>query len=177
LSEQDYHHAHRKRYSIINSRPLNNIKSDRLEALEYSIEKYGLLNPLCVAPIPKNLEAPNVTHRYHILEYKYYSSGACFIIDGQRRYLAIKNMLQLRNPCEIENEVDERHQGEICTDASMTAWAKEKLKETKEDKVLIPCLIYNYGTTKQMLRHSLEDNYFSIKPESRYLDMAERIWG
>jgi hypothetical protein len=41
--------------------------------------------------------------------------------------------------------------------------------------VLIPCLVYYYKTFKDMQRHSIEDNKFSVKPSNDYLDSAERM--
>lgn len=117
-----------------NSRALKTIKRDDLEALKQSIRKYGLLKPFEVACMGERKYA---------------------IIDGQRRYFAIRELLHIG--------LTEREGGGLASPEEIL------------DYVLIPCLVYDYTEFKDMQRHSIEDNKFSVRPKRDYLETAERM--
>lgn len=118
-----------------NVRPIKTIKTTQQRTLIYSIDKYGLLNPLIVSLC---------TRDYHrIQEGEEVRHPKYWIIDGHRRYLAIRELI-----------------GDLIRD------------ESKE--FYIRCLVYPYSEVKDMMRHSIEDNRFSVKPSGHYLDLAER---
>jgi len=122
-----------------NSRALNTIKVQDIQALISSIKAYGLLNPFSVVDITKEGD-----WKIDGIETKEFAEGKYAIVDGQRRFLALRKIIQ----------------------------------ESKYSKslhlVLIPCLVYPYTSFKEMTRHSVEDNKFSIRPDNLYLDVAER---
>jgi hypothetical protein len=132
-----------------NSRPLKTIKTTDLRALQYSIRKYGLLNPPVVVELTgemleeyqkrikfgaKWMDKETAGYEWMIekLKRKY------AIVDGQRRYFALMKLIH------------------------------------NTDEVAIRCLVYPYTTFTQMKRHSVEDNKFSVRPETVYLDVADR---
>ena len=133
--------------NAVNSRPLLTIKTTELKALINSIETFGLLNPLSVIKFEKGYG----------------------LIDGQRRYFALRKILwrqieeyrQANGICKVDDFTGSTEEYEV--------WKKIMLA-----KVLIPCIVYGYTTLDEGMRHSIEDNKFSVRPSTIYLDYAER---
>lgn len=146
-----------------NSRSIHTIKTQDIEALMISIKKYGLMNPLTVWQI-STPETP----------YENSHNGKYAIIDGQRRYFAIKLLFNLHDEMDGINARMIFYTG---TDRRPKNIRELDNPSTPCDsnKILIPCLIYNYENYNDCLRHSIEDNKFSITPSSIYLDCAERM--
>lgn len=147
---------------IVNeSRTLNN---PSFNALKHSIAKYGLLKPFEVAEMHERLDF-------------FYGKGRYLVMDGQRRYFAIRELLKL------PTEDDERKQIESlrtnCQHDSIVqgeSQAQEQFERLSiRDHVLIPCIVYPYMTLLQMVRHSIEDKRFSEKPSKAELELAERM--
>ena len=151
--------------SFVNSRPLSTIKSTTLEALRLSIEKYGLLNPLKVVPLEGKLKEqidflidPNI----EIYDWEKY-----VIIDGQRRYFAIRKIIC---PPKWVIAYQLRQQG--MTDPQEKQIELARIQYYKGVEVL--CEVYPYYSINLCVRHSVEDNKFSVRPSREYLDSAER---
>jgi len=135
-----------------------------VEELRLSIAKYGLLKPFEVAEMHERLDF-------------FYGKGKYLVIDGQRRYFAIRELLRL--PTEKEEEerkfglrTDSAH--EVISEGEIQA-QKQFDKLTLRDHVLIPCLVYPYATLLQMLRHSIEDKRFSEKPTKQDIALASKM--
>jgi ParB/Sulfiredoxin domain len=140
------------------------LRSADVEELRLSIAKYGLLKPFEVAEMHERLDF-------------FYGKGRYLVIDGQRRYFAIRELLRLPT----ERDEEERKFGlrtdcthEIISEGEMQA-QKQFDKLTLRDHVLIPCLVYPYTTLLQMLRHSIEDKRFSEKPTKQDLTLASKM--
>lgn len=146
------------------ARAIKATKQGDLEALKASIGQFGLLKPFEVAELPEQLEF-------------FFGKGKYAIIDGQRRYFAIRELLRL------PTEHDERDQKEnLMTHPAQDhvekaeTQAKEKFEKlTIRDYVLVPCLVYPHKTYLQMMRHSTESSRFSAKPSRIYLEMIEEM--
>jgi hypothetical protein len=140
------------------------IKSSDLDALKYSIGQFGLLKPFEVAELPERLDF-------------FYGNGKYVIIDGQRRYFAIREMLRL------PTEHDEMKQKDsLRTNSGHDQINKGEVQAQKQfdklnirDYVLIPCLVYPYTTFLQMVRHIIEDKRFSVKPSKDDFELAEKM--
>jgi hypothetical protein len=140
------------------------IKPGDLDALKYSIGQFGLLKPFEVAELPERLDF-------------FYGDGKYVIIDGQRRYFAIREMLRLptehdemkqKNSLQTNSEYDQINKGEM--------QAQEQFDKLKiRDYVLIPCLVYPYTTFLQMVRHIIEDKRFSVKPSKDDFELVEKM--
>jgi len=165
---------------LCNSRALKTIRSDDIKALSLSIKQFGLLNPLLVWKIPKeeienikNSESFSFRGKFRIDEYA--------IIDGQRRYFAIQKMFGLRTANEIENASHRVRTGAITFVLGENGKMKEKNKPKTiivpilEEHILIPCIVYDYKHLSECIRHSIEDNKFSVRPSQIYLECAERM--
>lgn len=140
------------------------LKKSVLESLASSIAKYGLLKPLEVAEMYERLDF-------------FYGKGKYLVIDGQRRYFAIRELLKLPS----ENEEGQRKVS-LRTDCKQESIAKgEKQAQREFDRlsvrnyVLIPCIVYPYTTLLEMVRHSLEDKRFSEKPLKQDFELAARM--
>jgi len=140
------------------------LKNSDFNALKNSIAQFGLLKPFEVAELQERLEF-------------FYGKGKYLIIDGQRRYFAIRELLKL--PTE-DNEKKQREG--LRTDCQHYYIVKGEMQAQKQfDRlsirhyVLIPCLVYPYTTLLQMVRHSIEDKRFSEKPSKEDLELAERM--
>jgi len=140
------------------------MKRDDLDALKYSIGQFGLLKPFEVAELPERLDF-------------FYGKGKYIVIDGQRRYFAIRELLRL------PTEHDERTQKDILrTNSGHDQIEKAEIQAQEQfdklsirDYVLIPCLVYPYKTFLQMVRHSIEDKKFSVKSSKDDLKLAEKM--
>lgn len=143
------------------SRTLNNLN---LNALKCSIAQYGLLKPFEVAEMHERLDY-------------FYGKGRYLVMDGQRRYFAVRELLKL------PTEDDERKQREgLRTEGQHDSVLEGEIQAQEQfdrlsirDHVLIPCLVYPYTTLLQMVRHSIEDKKFSEKPSKEELLLADRM--
>lgn len=146
------------------SRTSKNLKRYNLETLKHSIGQFGLLKPFQIAEIPKNLGF-------------FYGKGKYFIIDGCRRYFAIRELLKLPTKEEERVRIDglRTHSGHYTIERAEIQ-AQEKFANLSIlDYVLIPCLVYPYKTYLQILRHRIEDKKFSIRPSKGDLKLAEKM--
>jgi hypothetical protein len=140
------------------------IRSDDLDALKRSIAQFGLLKPFEVAEMHERLDF-------------FYGKGKYLVIDGQRRYFAIRDLLKL--PTEDE---ERKQRDNLRTDCdydnvqNLEVQAQEQFDRLSvRDYVLIPCLVYPYTTLLQMVRHSIEDKRFSERPPKEDLELVERM--
>jgi hypothetical protein len=140
------------------------LKEADLDALKGSIAQYGLLKPLEVAEMQERLDF-------------FYGKARYLVIDGQRRYFAIRELLKLPT----EDEESERRENlrtgcgsDIITEGEMQA-QKQFDRLSIRDYVLIPCLVYPYKTLLQMVRHSIEDKRFSEKPVKADFELADKM--
>jgi len=146
------------------SRTSKTFRRDDLDALKHSIGQFGLLKPFEVAELPERLDF-------------FYGKGRYLVIDGQRRYFAIRELFGL------PTEQDERTQkGSLLTNSGCDQVEKTETQAQEQfDKlsmrnyVLIPCLVYPYKTFLQMVRHSIEDKKFSVKPSKNDLKLAKKM--
>jgi uncharacterized protein YutE (UPF0331/DUF86 family) len=140
------------------------LKDTDLHDLKRSIAQFGLLKPLEVARMQERIEF-------------FYGKGRYLVIDGQRRYFAIRELLNL------PTEDDEKKQ----RDALITSFQNDFISKAEEQAkqqferlsirhfVMIPCLVYPYTTFLQMIRHSIEDKRFGEKPPKDDLEIAEKM--
>jgi len=132
-------------HALPNSRALDALKTGDQRALFASITTFGLLKPLEISKI-----SDEMAEDLGIVT-KAFPKAEYVILDGQRRYMALQRFLELENK------------------------AEDSEKESIEDRILLPCLVYSYTTFSECRRHSIEDNKFSIRPKGLYLDAAERL--
>jgi hypothetical protein len=140
------------------------LKRDDLEILKHSIGRFGLLKPFQIAEIPKPLRF-------------FYGKGKYFIIDGCRRYLAIREMLKLPTDKEERVRTDSlrTHSNHYAIERAEIQ-AQEKFASLSIlDYVLIPCLVYPYDTYLQILRHRIEGKKHGVKPSKSDLKLAEKM--
>ncbi len=140
------------------------LKNGDLETLKRSIAQYGLLKPFEVAEMQERLDF-------------FYGKGRYLVIDGQRRYFAIRELLKLPT----EDEEWKRKDG-LRTDCGHDNVVKGEMQAQRQfdrlcirDYVLIPCLVYPYTTLLQMVRHSIEDKRFSEKPSKEDFELADKM--
>lgn len=135
------------------------IRKADIDALKYSIAQFGLLKPFEVAEMQERLDF-------------FYGKAKYLVIDGQRRYFALQDLLKL------PTEHDERRQsGNLRTNTdnenviNLELQGQEQLdKLSIRDYVLVPCIVYPYTTLLQMVRHTIEDKRFSEKsPKADYV--------
>jgi hypothetical protein len=141
-----------------------NLKRDDLDILKHSIGRFGLLKPFQIAEIPESLIF-------------FYGKGKYFIMDGCKRYLAIRELLKL--PTEEEERA--RKDG-LRTNSGHYAIERAEIQAVEKftnlsivDYVLIPCLVYPYKTYLQMLRHRIEAKKLGMKPSKNDLKLAEKM--
>jgi uncharacterized protein YutE (UPF0331/DUF86 family) len=139
-------------------------KDADLHDLKLSIAHFGLLKPFEVTKMQERIEF-------------FYGKGRYLIIDGQRRYFAIRELLNL------PTEDDEKKQ----RDALITSFQNDFISKAEEQAkqqferlsirhfVMIPCLVYPYTTFLQMIRHSIENKRFGEKPSKDDLEIAEKM--
>ncbi|UCE96412.1 MAG: ParB N-terminal domain-containing protein [Candidatus Bathyarchaeota archaeon] len=147
-----------------NIKALKTMKKDDLEALKASIGQFGLLKPFEVAELPEQLDY-------------FFGKGKYVIIDGQRRFFAIRELLKL--PSEHDEKRKKAHLNTRPGYDQIKKLEQQAQKQFEKlsigDYVLIPCLIYPYKTYLQMMRHSTEDSRFSVKPSKVYLEIVENM--
>jgi hypothetical protein len=149
---------------VKNSRAPKTIKLTDLDDLKHSIGQFGLLKPFEVAELPERLDF-------------FYGKGKYVIIDGQRRYFALRKLLRLpteqdemqqKDSLRTNSEDDQIIKGEM--------QAQERFDRLSiRDYVLIPCLVYPYTTFLQMVRHNLESKRFTAKPSKNDFKLAEKM--
>lgn len=143
---------------------LKTMKQEKLDILKNSIGQFGLLKPLEVAELPKELGF-------------FFGKGKYVIIDGQRRYYAMKDLMRL------PTERDEKKKKESIRTRSGShqiekaeTQAQEQLEKLSiRDYVLVPCLVYPYTTYLQMVRHSIESNKVSGGSAKIFLEIVEKM--
>jgi hypothetical protein len=169
-SGKDNHDAGRSRFSTIGQINAGSAKASRtmkkaeFDALKRSIAQFGLLRPFEVAEMHERLDF-------------FYGKGKYLVIDGQRRYFAIRELLKLPT---VEDEREQRES--LRTDCRHDSVVKAEMQAQEHfgrlsirDYVLIPCLVYPYTTLLQMHRHTIEEKRFSEKPSKQELELAERM--
>ncbi len=147
-----------------NSKAARILKSADLEELKRSVAQYGLLKPFEVAEMCERLDF-------------FYGKGKYLVIDGQRRYFAIRELLKLPT----EHDEGRQKEGlwsdsedEVIMSGEMQAQVQfDKLN--LRDYVLIPCIVYPYTTLLQMVRHSVEDKRFSEKPVKQDFELVSKM--
>jgi len=140
------------------------LKNANFDALKRSIAQFGLLKPFEVAEMRERLDFFHGKRRY-------------LVIDGQRRYFAIRELLNL--PTE---DYEKEPRDDLRTDFQHDYILKaEKQAHEQFERLslrhflMIPCLVYPYVTLLQMIRHRIEDKRFSEKPSKEDLDLAEKM--
>lgn len=149
-----------------NSKEIRDAKLVGLDDLASSIARFGLLKPLDVAEVPEQR-----------MDF-FYGKGKYVIIDGQRRYLAIRELLKLPSEAEERKQISSlRTDG--CRDLIVQR-AEQQAQEQFEklsvrDHVLVPCLVYPYKTYLQMLRHGAEEGRLKVKLSKVFVDVIEKM--
>jgi len=167
--QQNQNIRHSCLYNFIESNPKNSkaskfLKSKELEHLKNSIARYGLLKPFEVAEMRERLDF-------------FYGKGKYLVIDGQRRYFAVRELLKLPT----END-EEKRKTRLWSDSNNEIVAKGEIQAQEHfdhldirDHVLIPCIVYPYTTLLQMVRHSVEDKRFSEKPAKQDYELVDKM--
>jgi len=147
-----------------NSKASKILRSSELEHLKNSIAKYGLLKPFEVAEMYERLDF-------------FYGKGKYLVIDGQRRYFAVRELLKLPT----ENDEGKRKES-LWSDSNHEIVAKGETQAQEcfkhldlRDHILIPCIVYPYTTLLQMIRHSVEDKRFSEKPAKQDYELVDKM--
>ncbi len=143
---------------------LKRLKQDDLDDLKKSMGQFGLLKPFEVAELPEQLDF-------------FFGKGKYVIIDGQRRYFALRELLRL------PSELDERRRKDSLWTRpenghieKAEAQAREHLARLSiRDYVLVPCLVYPYTTYLQMVRHSTEGHGVNEKPSKIFLEIVDKM--
>ena len=156
-------------FNFIENNPKNSkaskiLKSSELEHLKKSIARYGLLKPFEVAEMYERLDF-------------FYGKGKYLVIDGQRRYFAVRELLKLPTESDEEKRKDRLwsdSNDEIVTKGEMQAQEHFDHLDLR-DHVLIPCIVYPYTTLLQMVRHSVEDKRFSEKPAKQDYELVDKM--
>lgn len=143
---------------------IKTLKQDKLDALKASIGGFGLLKPFAVAELPEDLSF-------------FFGKGKYAIVDGQRRYLALKELLKLPSEYDERKQNDDirKHSGDDLIEKAEMQAQQQLEKLSIRDYVLVPCLIYPYRTYLQMVRHSTEDSKFGKKPCKLFLEIVENM--
>lgn len=143
------------------------LKREDLELLVHSIAQYGLLKPFEVAEAPQRLD------------FFYGGKGKYLILDGSRRYFAIRDLLKLPTEQDEKAQKDRlRTDGRLGHIGQMEAQAQEQFdKLSIRDYVLVPCLVYPYTTFLQMMRHSTEEKRLisNGRPAKQDIEKADKM--
>ena len=147
------------------SKASKTLKRTDLDALMHSIAQFGLLKPLEVAELPERVD------------FFYGGKGKYAVIDGQRRYFALRELLRLPS----EDEEKDRKEG-LRTNSGHDPIERAELQAQEQfdqlsirNHVLVPCLVYPYTTFLQMMRHSVEDKRFTARVLSDDLKVVEKM--
>ena len=143
---------------------MKTLKQNELDALKTSIGGFGLLNPFAVAELPEDLSF-------------FFGKGKYAIVDGQRRCLALKELLKLPSEYDERKQNDDirKHSGDDLIEKAEMQAQQQLKKLSIRDYVLVPCLVYPYKTYLQMVRHSTEDSKFEKKPSKLFLEIVENM--
>jgi hypothetical protein len=143
-----------------NNKQIRDAKLVGLDDLASSIARFGLLKPLDVALVPEQR-----------MDF-FYGKGKYVIIDGQRRYLALRKLLELPSEAEERKQISGLRTdcgGDLIIQRAEQQAQEQFEKLSVRDYVLVPCLVYPYKTYLQMLRHGAEESRLRAKP-SKVLD-------
>lgn len=146
------------------SRVLKILKNPDFSALKLSIGKFGLLKPFEVAEMQERLDF-------------FYGKGKYLVIDGQRRYFAIRELLNLPTE-EDENNQRNSLQTSFLSDCILKA---EKQAQNEFERLsirnylLIPCIVYPYTTVLQMIRHSIEEKRFGERTPKDNFELVKKM--
>jgi len=155
--------------NFIESNPKNSktskiLKSSELEHLKRSIARYGLLKPFEVAEMYERLDF-------------FYGKGKYLVIDGQRRYFAVRELLKLPT-----GNGEEKRKDNLWSDNNNEIVGKGEIQAQDHfdhidlrDHILIPCIVYPYSTFLQMVRHSVEGGRFSEKPAKQDYELVDKM--
>ncbi len=142
-----------------NNRDAKEAKLVGLDDMVNSIARFGLLRPLDVAEVPEKRAG------------FFYGKGKYIIIDGQRRYLALRELLKL------PSETEERHQiSKLRTDGCRDLIVQRAEQQAQDqfaklsvrDHVLVPCLVFPYANYLQMMRHTAEECRLRLRPSKAF---------
>ena len=147
------------------SKASKTLKRGDLDALKLSIAQFGLLKPFEVAKLPERVD------------FFYGGKGKYIIIDGQRRYFAIRELLKLPSEHdEITQKDSLQSNSGLDQVEKVEVQAQEQFcRLSVRAFVLVPCLVYPYTSFLQMARHSNEGKRFSVKPSKDDLGVAEKM--
>jgi ParB-like chromosome segregation protein Spo0J len=147
------------------SKASKTLKREELDALKHSIAQFGLLRPFEVAELPERVD------------FFYGGKGRYAVIDGQKRYFALRELLRLPS----EDEEKEQKEG-LRTNSGHDPIERAELQAQEQfdqlsirNHVLIPCLLYPYTTFLQMMRHSVEEKRFTARLSSDDLKVVEKM--
>jgi len=151
--------------------PRNNkaAKEDKLVGLDElvnSIARFGLLRPLDVAEVPEQR-----------MDF-FYGKGKYVIIDGQRRYLALRELLKLPSEADERKQISDLRAGgsrDLIVQRAEQQAQDQFEKLSVRDHVLVPCLVYPYKTYLQMLRHGAEETRLRVKPSKAFVEVVEKM--
>jgi hypothetical protein len=147
------------------SKASKNMRHEDIDSLKHSIAQFGLLKPFEVAELPERVD------------FFYGGKSKYVVIDGQRRYFALSELLRL--PSEDE---ERKQKDRLRTNSGYEPIEKAELQAQEQfdrlsirNYVLVPCLVYPYTTFLQMARHTAEDKRFSMKPSSEDRKVLEKM--
>jgi hypothetical protein len=146
------------------SRETKILKNSDFNALKMSIAKFGLLRPFEVAEMQERLDF-------------FYGRGKYLVIDGQRRYFAIREMLNLPKFEDEKRQLDSLEKS-FSKDCILNAerQAQEQFEQLSiRNYILIPCIVFPYTNLLQMVRHSIEDKRFIEKPPKEDFELVEKM--
>jgi len=143
---------------------LKTMKQDKLDVLKNSIGQFGLLKPLEVAELPEQLGF-------------FFGKGKYVIIDGQRRYFAMRDLIRLPTERDVrrQRESIRTRSGSHQIEKAETQAQEQLEKLSIRDYVLVPCLVYPYKTYLQMVRHSIESNRANGGSAKIFLEIVEKM--
>jgi len=107
----------------------------------------------------------------------FYGKGKYVIIDGQRRYFALRELLRL--PTE-QDEMQEKDSLRTNSGDNQIIEGEVQAQERFDrlsirNYVLIPCLVYPYTTFLQMMRHNIESKRFAAKLSKDDFELADKM--
>jgi len=151
--------------AVRRSRASRTLKREDIDALKHSIAQFGLLKPFEVAELPERVD------------FFYGGKGKYVVMDGQRRYFALRELLRLPSEDEERKQKDSlrTNSGHERIEKGETQAHEQFDKLSIRDYVLVPCLVYLYTTFLQMVRHSIEDKRFSVKPSKQDFELVEKM--
>lgn len=149
-----------------NNRDAKGAKLVGLEDMVNSIARFGLLRPLDVAEVPEKR-----------VDF-FYGKGKYVIIDGQRRYLALRELLKLPSEADEQKQISSlRTDG--CRDLIVQRAEQQAqdqfVKLSVRDHVLVPCLVFPYTTYLQMLRHNAEECRLRVKSSKAFDGVIDKM--